>query len=267
MALNLDVEEAGSGPPLVLVHGSWDDRHVWDLVNEYMAQRFHVVSYDRRGHGDRRDQSQSGTRRDDEDDLAGVIGGLDLAPANVVGNSFGGSIALGLAARRPELFGSLCVHEPPLLTLAAGGGALAELDQAVRAVLELIDQREYEAAARDFVESVALGPGAWQMLSPQERATMAAHAPTFAGEQRDAAWADIDLVSLEALDIPVLLTQGDQSPPFFSTVVARLSASIDRAEVRTLPGVGHVPHMTHPREYAEVITGFVGDQTASHLTS
>ena len=264
MALNLSVEEAGSGPALVLVHGSWDDRHVWDLVKEDIAQAFHVVSYDRRGHGESQDEPEPGTRRDDEDDLAGVIESLVLAPANVVGNSFGGSIALGLAARRPELFGSLCVHEPPLLTLAAGDGALAEIEQAVRAVLDLIDQREHEAAARDFVENVALGPGAWQMLSPQERATMAAHAPTFAGEQRDRAWADIDLDALGALDLPVLLTQGDQSPSFFSTVVARLSDSIDRAEVRTLPGVGHVPHVTHPQVYAAVVTGFVGDQTALH---
>jgi pimeloyl-ACP methyl ester carboxylesterase len=89
------------------------------LIEEDLGRRFRVVSYDRRGHTGSEDSPEPGTRRDDEDDLADLIGALDLAPANVVGSSFGASIALGLAARRPELFRTLCAHEPPLLSLAA----------------------------------------------------------------------------------------------------------------------------------------------------
>ena len=85
---------------------------------------------------------------------------------------------------------------------------------------------------------------------------MAANAHTFAGEQRDPAWAEIDLDALGAIPFPVLFTQGDQSPPFFSKVIARLAEGIDSAEVRTLPGAGHVPHETHPAEYVAVISRF-----------
>jgi pimeloyl-ACP methyl ester carboxylesterase len=106
--VRLFVEESGTGDPLVLVHGSWVDRQTWGLVEKDLARRFRVVSYDRRGHSGSDDSATPGTRRDDEDDLAALVEVLGLAPANVVGNSFGGSIALGLAARRPELFGSSC---------------------------------------------------------------------------------------------------------------------------------------------------------------
>lgn len=251
----LRVEEAGGGDPVVLVHGSWDDRHVWDPVREGLASRFRVVSYDRRGHTDSPDGPQPGVRRDDEEDLAGLIEDLGLAPAHVVGNSFGASIALGLAARRTELFRSLCIHEPPLLSLAADDEGVPEMGQAVSGVVELIERGQVETAARAFVEE-ALGAGAWEAMSPQERATTVANAPTFAGEQRDPAWADIDLDALGAIDAPVLITQGDQSPPFFSTVVAQLEAAMGTARVRTLPGAGHVPHQTHPAEYATVVSEF-----------
>jgi pimeloyl-ACP methyl ester carboxylesterase len=55
----------------------------------------------------------------------------------------------------------------------------------------------------------------------------------------------------------VLLTQGDQSPPWFSTIIAKLDQAMGQAEVRTIPGAGHIPHRTHPDDYAAVLTDFI----------
>ena len=253
--VRLLVEESGSGDPLVLVHGSWDDRQVWALIEDDLARRFRVVSYDRRGHTGSEDGAERGSRRDDEDDLAALIETLGLAPAHVVANSFGSSIALGLAARQPQLFRTLCAHEPPLVSLAADDPAVATFGAAVTPVLELIGRGEPEAAAREFVE-IVLGPGAWEMLPERERATMVRNADTFAGEALDPAWADIDLDALSGISVPVLFTQGDRSPPMFAAIIARLSAATDSAEVRTLPGAGHVPHATHPADYVAVVSRF-----------
>ena len=253
--VRLLVEECGSGEPLVLVHGSWDDRQVWALVEGDLARRFRVVSYDRRGHTGSEDSAEPGSRRDDEDDLASLIETLGLAPAHVAANSFGSSIALGLAARQPELFRTLCAHEPPLVSLAADDPEVATFGDAVPPVLELIGSGEPEAAAREFVE-IVLGPGAWEMMAEGERATMVANADTFAGEALDPAWADIDLDALSGITVPVLLTQGDQSPPMFAKIIARLAAAMDNAAVRTLPGAGHVPHATHPADYVAMISRF-----------
>jgi pimeloyl-ACP methyl ester carboxylesterase len=255
--VRLLVEESGEGESLVLVHGSWDDRQVWALIEKHLARRFRVVSYDRRGHAGSGDSAEPGSRRDDEDDLAGLIEALGLAPANVVASSFGTSIALGLVARRPELFRSLCGHEPPLLSLAADDPVVAEVSQALRPVLDLIERGKAEAAAREFIEKVAVGPGAWQMMTAEERASLVANAETFADEQRDPEWADADLDACSRITVPVLLTHGDQSPPFFSKIIAQLAEAIEGAEVKTLPGAGHVPHMTHPAEYVAVVNQFV----------
>ena len=88
-SVRLFVAESGSGDPMVLVHGSWDDRRVWALIEEDLAERFRVVSYDRRGHTDSEDSPDVGSRREDEDDLAALMDALDLAPANVVATPSG----------------------------------------------------------------------------------------------------------------------------------------------------------------------------------
>ena len=90
--IELNYDRTGSGEPLVLVHGGWSDRNIWQLVVPGLAASFSVVAYDRRGHGlSARDAG--GTRRDQEDDLAALIEGLGAGPATIVGTSFGGSIA------------------------------------------------------------------------------------------------------------------------------------------------------------------------------
>ena len=251
--VRLLVEESGSGDPVVLVHGSWDSRDTWALVEDRLAKSFRVVSYDRRGHSG--SDAASGSRRDDEDDLAALIEAQDIAPAHLVGNSFGTSVALGLAARRPELVRSLCGHEPPLLGLVAGDALAAETAARIAEVVALIDEGSREAAAHTFVD-IALGPGMWEMLPAENRERMITNASTFAEETRDQAGFVVDLDALAALERPVLLTQGDQSPPFYSAIVERLETVIPHARVRTIAGAGHMPHVTHPAEWLEVVRDF-----------
>lgn len=254
--VRLLVEQSGNGEPLVLVHGSWDDRETWVLIEEDLARSFRVVSYDRRGHSGSEDGPAPGTRHDDEDDLAQLIEDQGLAPAHLVGNSFGTSIALGLAARRPDLVRSVCGHEPPLMALVADDPLVAEAGVRVGDVVELIDGGQAEEGARLFVEEVALGPGMWDLMPPENRQRMVNNAGTFAEEQRDPGALAIDLGALAAIDSPVLLTQGDQSPPFFAAIIARLEAAIYEATVKTIGGAGHVPHLTHADEWRAIVSEF-----------
>ena len=76
-----------------------------------------------------------GPARDQEDDLAGMIESLG-GRAHVVGTSFGGSISLGLATRRPDLVSSVVVHEPPLISVAAGDPDAQHQLAAVDATIE-----------------------------------------------------------------------------------------------------------------------------------
>ena len=121
----------------------------------------------------------------------------------------------------------------------------------------LLERGDHAAAAERFVETVALGPGTWAGLPPEEQQTLIENAPTFLDEVRDPESLLFDVDSLRAFSRPVLLTMGDQSPPTFAPVVRKLARAIPRVEVRTIVGAGHVPHATHPDVYVATIAAFV----------
>ena len=193
-------ELSGSGDPLVLVHGSWVDHKDWQLVVPHLAGSFRVLTYDRRGHSLSERPLGQGSRREDEEDLAALMEALDLAPAHVAANSFGGSIALGLAAHRPDLFQSLIVHEAPLTSLVADDAELRpllmELQARFESVLDQLRAGDIAGGTRRFVEEVALGPGMWEQLPEEVRQMDMNNAPTFLDELQDPNFADLDVSAL-----------------------------------------------------------------------
>jgi pimeloyl-ACP methyl ester carboxylesterase len=259
--VELYYEAEGEGPPLVFVHGGWSSLHNWDAVAPALTESFWVVRYDRRGHGQSSRPPDHGSRRDQENDLAALIVALDCGPAHVVGTSFGASIAIGLASRRPDVVASVIAHEPPLMSLVADDPkvqpVLSEVQVSIQSVLARLARGEHEEAARQFVEEVALGPGAWELLPEPLRQTMIDSGPAFAAEQRDPHWADIDARDVAAIELPVCLTQGDQSPPWFPGIIAGLAKAMDHADLMTYPGAGHAPHITHPSDYVAGVRHFL----------
>jgi len=90
-------------PPLLLVHGGRDHCRSWDWVAEKLADRYHVIAPDLRGHGD------SAWAPDGNYemgafvyDLAQLIHQLDLAPVTIVAHSMGGNISLRYTGLYPE---------------------------------------------------------------------------------------------------------------------------------------------------------------------
>lgn len=250
----------GGGEPLVLVHGSWVDATRWRCVVPGLAESFRVLVYDRRGHSRSERADARGCVDEDGDDLAALLETLDLAPAHVVTSSYGGNIALRLATRRPEIFRSLCCHEPPLWSLLHGDpDAQASVRKGARsldAVGRRIAEGDHEGAARQFVEEVAFGPGAWENeLPPETRAIFIHNAPTFLDELQDPTQLHIDEDALSQLELPVRLTQGSGSPPTFPGVIDRLLELIPNSSRETITGAGHAPQLTHPERYVRVVTG------------
>jgi pimeloyl-ACP methyl ester carboxylesterase len=262
----IDYRQAGSGAPLVLVHGSWGDRQIWELVRPGLERSFTTIAYSRRGHGH---STGRGSLDDDVADLATLIEHLDAAPAHLAGNSLGATICLRLVASRPDLVASVSAHEPPLFGLLAGDPAwqpgVQELQRRVGGVLELIQQDRTPEAAERFVEDVALGPGAWGLLPPNERQRFIRHAATFVDENADPTMYEIELASLADATTPALLTAGAASPPLFEPVLERLAATLLRAKRHRFPEAGHLPHITHPDEYLDAITDFAA-RTTRHRT-
>jgi pimeloyl-ACP methyl ester carboxylesterase len=104
---------------------------------------------------------------------------LDLAPAHFAGNSFGASIVLGLASRRPELLRSVIVHEPPLLAIVEDGEVvIKEVQRKLGVVIERLRAGDILGGARQFVEEIAFGPGGWDQLPSLSGFLCARHSMT-----------------------------------------------------------------------------------------
>ena len=163
-------------------------------------------------------------------DLAALIEHLDAAPAHLAGSSLGATICLRLVASRPDLVASVSAHEPPLFALLAGDPVWEPcargFQRRLGGVLELIEQDRTPEAAERFVEDLALGPGAWGLLPPEERQLLIRHAATFAEENADPTLYEIELASLTDVTTPALLTGGAESPPLFEPVLERLAAAL-----------------------------------------
>lgn len=125
---NIYYEMHGSGPILLLIHGGGGDADKFHHIVADLADRYTVVTYDRRGHS--RSNLTNGTEdynvETHSDDAHLLLAKLTDEPAYIFGSSSGAVIGLDLCIRHPEQVQVLVPHEPILLQLLDGN----ELKQA-----------------------------------------------------------------------------------------------------------------------------------------
>jgi pimeloyl-ACP methyl ester carboxylesterase len=257
--IELHVEPpVGEGDPLVLVHGGWIDHTTFDAVVEPLARSFRVIRYDRRGHSRSQYGPGPASRRRDEDDLAELLESIALGPAHLVGTSYGASISLALAVRRPDLVRSVLAHEPPLLGVAPD----PDVEALFAGIQDQLAAGDVAGGTRRFFEEAVLGPGSWERIpEPLRRAAMG-NAQTFIDLREDPDWATLDIAALSRVPRPILITVGETSPDWLRQT-PRAVAEAAGLPTRTISGAGHSPHLTHPDALVVIIEDFALTRVAS----
>lgn len=255
-----------SAGPVLFIHGSWDDHHTWDATRRALATPCRQVAYDRRGHSASTDVVGQGTIRQDVADAAGIITELGVGPAQVVGHSYGACIAILLATTHPELVAGLVLHEPPLFALLAADHPelLSDATSAMGAAVELAAAGQVEAAAIQFIDNVAFGPGSWaNLFGPHDRAAMLANIDTWLDQSRDPDRLAVDAGALADFAGPVTLTTGTDSLAAFGAVTRIVRSLVPASRLVTIDGAGHGAPVSHPDALAAAIDQHLTDQ---HLT-
>ncbi|MDQ2911134.1 MAG: alpha/beta hydrolase [Actinomycetota bacterium] len=211
---------------VVLIHGSGGNAETAWASLRPLAERYTLVAPNRGGY-----PPNPPVERIDFEQQADELAPLLEDGAHLVGHSYGGVIALLLAARRPEAVRSLAVSEPPAFGLARGHAAVEALVTKLDAHFTSgpRDPREFSAGFLAHVGSSAQVPGE---LSPKVeqsvRATMAERPP----------WeAKIPLDDLAAAPFRKLVFSGAHHPAF-EAVCDVLEQRLG-AERAVLPGAGH----------------------------
>lgn len=237
----------GSGPrPALAVHCMLASASYWTAIAAALPQ-LSLTAFDLPGHG------RSGPYDGGEDyqKLATqILASFVSRPVDLIGHSFGATVALRLAVAAPEAVRSLTLIEPVLFA-AARGTPEGSAEDEERTRLRGLDPA---GAAARFVARWGAAP--WDRLSPAQQAAMAermvlveaAGAATF-----DDAGQVLRPGGLEAIDAPVMLIEGADSPAIVHRINAALAARLADVGTARIPGAGHMAPMTHVRQVAELI--------------
>jgi pimeloyl-ACP methyl ester carboxylesterase len=240
----------------------------WDhQVATFVARHYRVLTYSRRYHPPNPivNDTQSYSPKLHAEDLAALLLSLDLAPAHVVGSSYGAYTALELAIEHPAVVRSLVLAEPPitpLLTRTPPGDSVRRaffvntLDPARRAFAA----GDSVAGIRAFVNGESGSSGRFDNLPAAARADMLAHAFELRREMltnREEYLPPINCPDLGRLRTPVLLITGERSTRLFRMITDELARCMNSDTTAIIPGAGHAMYETNPASFNQAVLRYL----------
>jgi pimeloyl-ACP methyl ester carboxylesterase len=251
--LRIAYERAGSGPPLVLVHGAVSDGRLWRRQLDSLFGELDVVAWDAPGCGSSSDPPESFRLAEYADALAGFITALGLERPAVLGHSFGGALVLELYRRHSELPGALIV----VGGYAGWAGSLPEADVERRLsfALDVADRLPggFEPRSMPGLFSDALAPEAAEKLAAVMSEIRPAATRTMALGLAEADLRDV----LPRVDVPTLLVYGDADERSPLTVADELQRGIPGSRLEVMPGAGHMGFLEYPDEFDALVLDFL----------
>ena len=232
--MELNVTEAGSGDVLVaLVHGVLDRGRSFAGVADALGSECTMLWWDRRGYG--LEGNSTGAAVGIDTHIADVLTVLDGRRAVVVGHSFGGVIAMGVAARSPESVRAVAAYESSV-AWAPGWD-----DRVIQGVLASLDP---EAAALRLMFG-----GRYDEMSGAERERRRSDAAVFVAEERSVR----ERAPYELTDVRCPVVYGVSDADVMPAVTGYLARQLASVEFVTLPGAGHHAHRTDPEGFAMLV--------------
>jgi len=255
MTVELARQEAGQGPPLVILHGLFGQARNWAGIAKGLADRRRTIALDLRNHGaspwaEEMDYPAMAA------DVAAAIEALPEGAAELVGHSMGGKAAMLVALQRPELVRRLVVAD--IAPKAYQRGSLLPYVEAMAAVDPSTagSRKEVDAALADSVtdpgirqflmSNLVRGDGGgfrWTLNLAAIRAAM----PALTG------WPDVR----GSYDGPTLFLAGEKSDYVADADLAAIREPFPQAELERVPGAGHWIHAEAPQATLDALRRFL----------
>jgi 3-oxoadipate enol-lactonase len=247
----VNAAQSGDGPPLFLFHSLLSDRASFDAIVPELSKSFRVIVPELPGFG--RSHAVSGGLAGVADRMAEAVKEAAAGKeAIVLGNGYGGFVALQMAIRHPAI--------ATKLILADCGAAFSE-------------------PGRDAFRNMAAASKAKGLAAITDVAMRRLFAPEFQGEHPDlmadrreaflktdpevfreacAALAELDLrPELSKVKVPVLVLVGEHDEATPPPMSCELAAGLPQAHLEIIPGCAHVPQLQSPELFLETIGDFL----------
>jgi 3-oxoadipate enol-lactonase len=247
----VNAAQSGHGPPLFLFHSLLSDRASFDAVNARLSRTFRVIVPELPGFG--RSAAVDGGLAEVADRMAEAVrDGARGEAATVLGNGYGGFVALQMAIRHPDIAGKFVLadcgaafSEPgreAFRNMAAASkarGLVAITDVAMRRLFAPAFQAEHPDLMRDRREAfLRTDPDVFRAACT--------------------ALAELDLRSeLGEVKVPVLVLVGEHDEATPPPMSRELAAGLPQARLTIIPGCAHVPQLQSPEIFLEAIGEFL----------
>jgi pimeloyl-ACP methyl ester carboxylesterase len=256
--------QSGNEPQLLLIHGLLGGSFCWRFSLPVLAQRYRVCAVDLPGLGPSQDPGTDCSMSCQAEHLLAFIGQMGWKDLSVLGSSFGGAIAMLLAARDLQTsrrIRSLVLSAPVNPWSDFGRHRIRRLSTALggyflRAVLPISQPCHRMAVRRMYGDPNRMPPDALEgyrtsVLQP-------GRAKNVLTALRN--WQK-DIESLRKiipqLKIPTLLIWGERDLAVDPRSAVALRQHLPNAEVKLIPGAGHLPFEEVPEEFNGVVMEFL----------
>ena len=251
---NVKVEGAGTGIPIVLIHGFGAALDWWDEIAPALAAERKVIRLDLIGHGGTEAPSSGYSIERQASLVKGVLDKLGVERVAAIGHSMGGEVVTELAEAHPELIEKMVlIDTPPKTENAAKPGSLS---------VPLWDELMWRfISPEDFRKALAQRfPPGFQVpdkfVADLEQLTYRAFTSAHGGVDFETAKPVYERLMALGKVPPLLIITGAQDP-LVPPEKAKLYERVPGAMVATIDGAGHSPMVEKPEKTLELIKVFL----------
>jgi pimeloyl-ACP methyl ester carboxylesterase len=249
-------ESVGSGPAVILIHGSLSNGRQWRKLAERLQDRLRLLSVDLyMSQGEGSPQVGDFGFADDVAFIEELI--AENAPADLVGHSYGGVVAARAALNARDKLASLTLIEPSCFHLLDKSGAhFAEITALHEGGRAFAANNDAAGQARLFIE-YWMGPQAWITMPERRQAGVLAGLKRLEADWRGTLGPHTSIDDYRGLDVPTLLLRARDTRAPSSHLVDMIGAALADARIAEVASGGHMSPLTNPDPVNDEIERFL----------
>jgi len=266
----LRILEVGSGPPVLLIHGTIGPGGWASLVGRLPGHRALVLDRPGWGMSDPVDLPRTGMRPLVGDLLASTLDKLGLERVDIVGGSIGNTWALSLAEHHPDRVGRVVLlGGGPLVDTVAVPSSIGRIASPIGWLIVRLkmDRARLESILRASGHGAGLAAGRipdafieWRRSAHNDTAAMRHERALIRQVVRGSGWRagiTFDDAALGAIGAPVLLVYGTADPTGDVATWREFMAALPNGSLQIIDGAGHMPWFDDPARVASLVDRFL----------
>ncbi|MDQ3852216.1 MAG: alpha/beta hydrolase [Thermoproteota archaeon] len=248
------IEQGGDGhqtPAIIFIHGGLDDYRCWQFQVDSFSKKYRTISYSRRFAYPNKwigNVAQDNTIEDNARDLAELIKKLQLAPAHLVGASYGAFTALYCVSKNPDLAKTLVLNEPPIMEFLARSHLKEDVELLQTFRTRVLSPTQDASSAGDFRKAAQVAidgimgiDNFFGQLPEEGKQYLLDNAKSLESELESSISTPFTTEDIKQLTaIPTLIVKGELSPKYFLRIADILSDNMpNNTEQIVIPNVSH----------------------------